>query len=103
MLLRDHMLKPGALVSVVDNLKAEDFAQKARSGAAFDPQKKFTYTIEATIFDNEWVKLYHTPEEMLGELNLPETGDHSSLMLYAALMMAAMGAIGMMMRRKSRA
>jgi len=101
-LLRDYMLEQGVTMDAVA-LKAEDFVQLSRAGGAegFDPEKKYTYTVEAAIFDNDWVPLNRVPGNLLGIL--PDTGDNSNMMLYALLLAGAACAMLVMKRSKARA
>ena len=101
-LLEDHVLEPGQQASVI-TLSAEDFVAITRSTGGFDPTKKFTYKIEGAIFDNGWVVLGEVSDELMAAVGLlPETGDHSNVMLYAALLAVSMGVCALL-RKKSRA
>lgn len=46
-------------------------------------------TIQAAIFDEDWVTLRRVSNEVLDMLKLPDTGDHSSLIFYALLLAGA--------------
>ncbi|MBR5301982.1 MAG: hypothetical protein IKU38_04030 [Clostridia bacterium] len=105
LIARDHEIDPDTMDCNVMELNAEDFVPMNGGAAAFDPSKKFTYTIKAIVFDNEYGEetLRRTPDEILLALSLPETGDNSSMMLYALLMVVSAGVCAQMMSKKSRA
>lgn len=94
-LLRDFVIEPGDEMIFIYNLTADDFAALVGGNAAFDPEKKFTYTIEGAIFDNNWVSL-----SRVGEVVLPDTGDNSSLLLWV---LALAGSAALLMISKKRA
>ncbi len=99
-LLRDHTIAQGVSENMLDALTAEDFKVMSRSASGFDLAKEFTYTIEAAIFDNKWVKLNPVSGDLAG---LPATGDDSSVVLFALLLAASVGVLGMLAIRKRRA
>ena len=99
-LLRDHLLEQGVSANEI-SLSAEDFMIVTRSVEGFDPSQKFTYQIEGAIFDNEWVILNHISDGLAA--NLPDTGDHSNVVLYALLLAASVSMMGILMSKMSRA
>lgn len=96
-------LSRGSDMVVLPELKNEDFVQISRSGSGLDLSKPYSYKIEAIIFDEDWTPLTEVPQEYLDRLKLPDTGDNSSVLLYALLLAASVSMICVLAAKKRRA
>ena len=100
-IIREHNLEQDGEMIVLTELTGDEFASKARSASGFDPSKSFTYKVEAAIFDNNWVELIRLPSDVLEGANLPDTGDHSSMMLYGLAFLASVAVLLVIGKRRN--
>jgi len=90
--IRDHYFERGTTVNVLDPIDVSDL---------INPYLPFSVTFEAALFHHDPVVLKDIPDWLMADADLPDTGDHSSMMLYGLAFLASVAVLLVIGKRRN--